>query len=660
MKYKKITWINIILTCILYSDYSKTKLISKYRNELLKKLNNNLNLTTKNYKEIFNYLNLNEKFIKNYLYYLFLPKFIEKLELSYITLDYYKNNFYVNISENQIFNKDYIEYKFDNLKKISLDINPDYLIINLWTGSYQKTSYTDNIDLISRYIPQLAEILTLKNYNKSIKGFKDEIIFNNDIYKLDSCILENNKGITAGITYNKNKYIYAISYDNDNDNDKNKNKNKTKFIKYDWDFINKNGYKTLIYIKTTNNIKKLETTKKDIIIKKQSKKDLRDIIKSLNTEIKIFKEISKENRNRNENGKYKQMKIFYKYLKNNYKVIRDNGDNKQIEKITKMTKEDYIKIIKKQYPYYVYLNKYKIEELKEISERVCNNIYINYDGYNSCYIDSLMVALFNTKNDMIRKILLDAPLKYYENCPELLDYGNEIREELIKIYITISMQKKNSQITKCTNFRLLMQKYYDAYKKNVNKKYDTIEWTRTQNDYSDILIFLTIIFDIPNILKYKINDRIEERYFVDLFPVDELLKTDKIYIKDFYPKYTKIMEYENSKNEVKYHKDNIEYLSSKFLFILFNRKILSEKLETKIIPTLKLTLKENPYNLYLNSIIIHQGGNDGGHFICLYECKGIWYEYNDLNVSNKYVIGTLEDIINNDYYTENIVGLFYS
>jgi hypothetical protein len=115
------------------------------------------------------------------------------------------------------------------------------------------------------------------------------------------------------------------------------------------------------------------------------------------------------------------MKIFYKYLRDKYK---ENKENKK----TKMTKEDYIKIIKKQYPYYVYLNKYKIDELKEISERVCNNIYINYDGYNSCYIDSLMVALFNTKNDMIRKILLDAPLKYYDNCPELLDSGNEIRE----------------------------------------------------------------------------------------------------------------------------------------------------------------------------------------------------------------------------------------
>ena len=61
----------------------------------------------------------------------------------------------------------------------------------------------------------------------------------------------------------------------------------------------------------------------------------------------------------------------------------------------------------------------------------------------------------------------------------------------------------------------------------------------------------------------------------------------------------------------------------------------------------------------MNSIIIHQGGKNYGHYTCLYECKGIWYEYDDMNVSNINIIGTLEDIIKNDNYTENITGLFY-
>ena len=48
-----------------------------------------------------------------------------------------------------------------------------------------------------------------------------------------------------------------------------------------------------------------------------------------------------------------------------------------------------------------------------------------------------------------------------------------------------------------------------------------------------------------------------------------------------------------------------------------------------------------------------------GHYTCLYECKGIWYEYDDLNIKNRKIIGSFENIIKNDDYTENISGLLY-
>jgi hypothetical protein len=626
IKYKKINWLNVILTSILYSDNSKKKLLNS-NNELYIFLKNNFKITITDYKKII------KPFIK---YYLFLPKFIKDLDMSYISLDYYKDDYYVNIYENHNYNE-FNKYK-ENIEKLELGNNPDYIIINIWTGSYQKNLY--EIEYICKYMPKLAAILNLKNYKIKTKGlsdYKDEITFNNDNYKLDSCILENEKGIMTGIQYNNNKYVYSISY----------NTNQDKFIKYDWDIINKNGYKTLIYVKTSKNKKSEKKDDETIInnynkiIKKISKKSIKYYIKLIKEELKDVKE-NKE--------KYKKLKEIYKYLK------EDKKDLKEI----KMTKEDYIKLIKKQYPYYVYLNKYKLDELKEIHERVCNNIYIHYDGNNSCYVDSLMVSLFNTKNDIIKKIILKSPLKYYEECPKLLDYGNRIRDELIKIYETISLQKKNSQITECANFRLLMQKYYNSYKKYVNKKYDLIEWTATQNDYADILSFLAIIFDIPNVLKYKDNDTIQLKYFVDLFPLDELLITDKIYIKDFYPKYEKTFESENEYGEMETFTKKIEYLAAPFLFILFNRILLSEKIKTKIIPSLKIKLKENNHYLYLNSIIIHRGGRDYGHYTCLYECKGIWYEYDDMNVNNRNIIGTFDNILNNDKYTENITGLFYS
>jgi|688.fasta_scaffold13123_6 hypothetical protein len=642
IKYKKTNWLNIILTSILYSDNSKTKLSGN--NSFLRFINNNFKLNISNYKDILSLFKLNKKFIEYYLYYLFLPKFIKKLDMSYITLDYYKSNYYYNISENSTYNNDFIKYdipnnEFDKYKKNiqSLKKNPDYIIINLWTGPYELSSYAKNIEIISKYMPKLESILNFKNYNIKTKGlsdYKDNIIFNNDNYKLDSCIFENDSGIMAGITYNNKKYIYRINTENS-----------SKFMKYKWDIINKNGYKTLIYVKTTNNKVSIVSDNKDIIEKISSKPD--------NYYIKLIKDkltISKD----------KQLEYFYKYLKTKVKMTKEGIIKKTKEGIVKMTKEDYIKKIKKEYPYYVNLNKYKIDELKQIYNKDCKSIHLYYDGYNSCYIDSLLVSLFNANNDIIKKTILDAPLKYYEECPKLLDYGTRIRDELIKIYEIISLQKETSEITECTNFRLLLQKYYNSYKKHINNKYDVIEWTNTQNDYADILTFLTIIFNIPNTLKFKLNNRIEYKYFVDLFSLDELLTTDKIYIKNFYPKYERTFESENKYGKIEIFKKRIEYLAAPFLFILFNRILLSEKILTKIIPSLKIKLKENSHNLYLNSIIIHRGGlNKDAHYTCLYECKGIWYEYNDLNVKNREIIGTFDKIIENDDYTENISGLLY-
>ena len=109
IKFKKNNWINIILTSILYSDYSKKKL--PYNNSLLKIINNNFKLSSANYNDILGEFKSNKKFLK---YYLFLPKFIKKLDMSYITLDYYKNNFYLNLNENLSYNKDYIKYDIPN------------------------------------------------------------------------------------------------------------------------------------------------------------------------------------------------------------------------------------------------------------------------------------------------------------------------------------------------------------------------------------------------------------------------------------------------------------------------------------------------------------------------------------------------------------------
>ena len=325
----------------------------------------------------------------------------------------------------------------------------------------------------------------------------------------------------------------------------------------------------------------------------------------------------------------------------------------------KLTKKDYINLIKKNYPYYGYLDKYPLEQLKQIYNRKCNNIDIYYDGNNSCYIDSLMVALFNKKNPIIEEILFNASIKDYNN-DNLKLIGADIKKELFKLYKKISLQDVNEDINKCINLRNLFQDYITIYRKKVNRKYDKIEWTTSQNDYTDILTFLQIIFNIPDTLKYSRNNIIENRYFLDVFPLDLFLNAyDVLYIKDYYPKYASTFSYIGDDNIERNYTNKIEYLSTPLLFIQFNRIYNDEKLETKIIPILKLKLKENKYPLYLNAILIQQYGTvDFGHYICLYECNNIWYEFDDLKRKN-IKIGSFNKILENDNYTRNITGLYY-
>ena len=106
-------------------------------------------------------------------------------------------------------------------------------------------------------------------------------------------------------------------------------------------------------------------------------------------------------------------------------------------------------------------------------------------------------------------------------------------------------------------------------------------------------------------------------------------------------------------------------LSAKFLFIHINRNIISdngnyEKLNTVIIPSLKIKMKENKYNIYLRSIIIHHGIFGGGHYICLYECKGKWFLYDDMTSQIK-LIGNFSDVCEYDdgYYLQNCTNLVY-
>lgn len=506
------------------------------------------------------------------------------------------------------FNKSAISLtKYNNNFYINKKINktPDYIIIN-----------KDDIiiDLISK-LPMIEKKYNVKNNNINIQFNNTEIIINDLTYILDSYITtDNDYHITKtklNMKYIKDFKILFFILKNDKSNSETNSENEKKINSSSSN--NKNDID-----KSIKKIKSIIKNKQDLIKTTDNKKDI--------------------NRLKLEIQQYKNILLSIK---------------------SKLTKKDYITLIKQTYPHYVYLDKYTLNELQEIYNRKCNNIDIYYDGANSCYIDSLLVALFNKKNLIIEDLLFNSTIIDYKN-DDLKKYANAIKNELLKLYKKISFQDLNTEINKCINLRKLFQNFLNVYIKKINKKFNKINWTTGQNDYTDILTFLRIIFKIPDTLKINRNNNIVYSYFLDVFPLDIFINAnDILYIKDYYPKYSNTFTYFDD-NDIEYsYTDIIEYLSAPILFIQLNRIYNHEKLDTIIIPTLKLKLKENKHPLYLNSILIQQYGTvDYGHYICLYECNNIWYEFNDLNKKNK-KIGSFNKILENEDYTRNITGLYY-
>lgn len=234
---------------------------------------------------------------------------------------------------------------------------------------------------------------------------------------------------------------------------------------------------------------------------------------------------------------------------------------------------------------------------------------------NSCYINSLLVALFRNKK-------IKVPINDFDNS-QLNFLGNEIKK-------CLNRKCKN-------NLRLLLNNYYNILKtiKKINIIDTNDNWINTPNDVFDFLDFLKIIFIFPNNTKFIENNKINYTDFSIILPYD--FSSSVIYIK----------------NELN------KYLKADKLFIKFYRNIGTSKLNTIIIPVKSIKLKENNFLLYLTALIIHYGDNNFGHYITLYKNNNKWYEFDDMK-SKPIYIGSFKKICENSNYLSNIVALIYS
>lgn len=297
----------------------------------------------------------------------------------------------------------------------------------------------------------------------------------------------------------------------------------------------------------------------------------------------------------------------------------------------------------------------------------CKNNFMDWEN-NSCYLDSLLVALFNKRDKFIEKFLLKAPINDYGNR-KLKELGARIKEELINIYKSISGVDIKKKYT-CANLRKLLNDYYGILK-TIAPKFKLIgrndNWTSSQNDVFELLEFLLKIFDVKLTTKLvDANNPPIMTNFVNMIPIDFIFdETNEVKISDIYPSF-EVSYHLNDRNafidaygrkQTTYNKKT-EILKAEKLLIRVPRVMGSMKLKTRIIPCPSLKFRDGS-KLYLNSIIIHYGSSKGGHYICLFKCENNWYEYDDTS-PDIIKIGSLNKIIKHRKYCSNIVGLVYS
>jgi hypothetical protein len=258
-QYENTLWFNTIITAIIYSKYSrellkKKGLLSKREEPFARLLNKllikdkDLKIDSHNFKllkpstEILKSIKMDPK-INDYIYkyswdsWMFFINFLKYIDVSYLSLDYYKSHLYFGLRDNLNFKIENDNIKYDvyepfsdtyadkEYAKLKSNPNPNYLCINVWGKETYNNIYIKylNIHLSKENVAHKLNLDTHKSIKyDGLKELREEIEFNNYRYKLDSVILDDYKDIgdnsdfglayrygTAGITdENDVKYIY--------------------------------------------------------------------------------------------------------------------------------------------------------------------------------------------------------------------------------------------------------------------------------------------------------------------------------------------------------------------------------------------------------------------------------------------------------------------
>lgn len=313
--------------------------------------------------------------------------------------------------------------------------------------------------------------------------------------------------------------------------------------------------------------------------------------------------------------------------------------------------------------------------------KICHNIMLEYDGINSCYLDSLLVSLFSSNDNLIYELFFKNTLVN----KRLEEVVLPIKKELLKIYKIVN--NHSDEYYKCSNLRKLLENFKKKYNKLYpNNTIDQNNWLELQSEPVQTLEYLNMILNFSDTTITTLNNwgsnskptkkllatkpitsRAQNNSIIFRINCDENKKTlnisDKIPSLISIAKFDKNNLWKPNNTKYKYKLEEIQINSAKLLFVHIDRLVYNSvinnivKMETIIKPAKKLNLKDNSVK-HLHSIILHSGAINHGHYTCLFRCKNKWYLYDDLNKNIKFM-GSYTSIIKNTKLMSSCTDLIY-
>lgn len=269
----------------------------------------------------------------------------------------------------------------------------------------------------------------------------------------------------------------------------------------------------------------------------------------------------------------------------------------------------------------------------------------------SCYLDSVLFALFASKSTFIRqKLLVDVPRvskSLAKGCTK--ESLLEIQRSLRAIYSSIH---GGPHVKYCTNLRKSFRK--------CSKGHDSYASTGTR-DSGDFLAFLFNLFDMDVATKRLRTYGTDSRATI---PKDKVMTEDRVvnasviidvatYILKSYKEtpittFLKIAEdsgYDSKGfklNDVKYKRMIItkELKSAPYLVFNLVRGIEGSFIGTKVIPSPTITIHDGT-EFELVAIVVYQYY----HYMAYVKCGEYWFHYDDVGPRFKQ-IGSFNDLLN--------------